>query len=276
MTRTLLLDLDGTLINSAPDLLASCNRVMTPRGFAPFTLAQITPMIGDGAATLVARIMAARDQPSTPDDLRAFLADYLAHPVEHTHPYPGVPETLDLLSRTGWRLAICTNKPEAAARAILDHLGLSRHFPAIGAGDTYPVRKPDPGHLLATLAAAGGDPATAIMVGDHHNDVAAAHAAQLPCIFVTWGYGPPTMGAQAEALAHAFTEIPNLAEQILTQATIPQTHEQPVKPKWQYGATAPSLRSNGDGKHSRRDAGPERPSSASTCHGEPLTAARET
>lgn len=227
MTRTLLLDLDGTLIDSAPDLLVSCNRVITPRGLTPFTLEEIIPMIGDGASVLVARILAARNQPATPAGLKvllkSFLTDYMAHPAELTRVYPDVPETLAHLTRTGWRLAICTNKPGAAARAILDHLGLSHHFAAIGAGDTYPVRKPDPGHLLATLAEAGGEPATAIMVGDHHNDVAAAHAANLPCIFATWGYGPPDMGAQAEALAHTFAEIPKLADSLLTRQSLPQT-----------------------------------------------------
>lgn len=215
MTRTLLLDLDGTLVDSVPDLLASCNRIMALRGFAPLSRADITPMIGDGAAALLQRIMAARGQEATPADLHAFLDDYMAHVADHTCAYPGVAETLTCLAAAGWHLAVCTNKPVMPARAVLAKLGLLDRFAAIGGGDSYPARKPDPAHLLATLADAGGAPGMAVMVGDHYNDVASAHAAHIPCIFAAWGYGPISMGATANAVAHTFTDVPEMAKALL-------------------------------------------------------------
>ncbi len=217
--RTLLLDLDGTLVDSVPDLLASCNRVMADRGLAPLTAPEITAMIGDGAPALVRRAMTARDQAATEQDVAAFLAafldDYTAHPAVGTKPYPGVPEALDRLAGGGWRLAVCTNKPATPARALLEQLGLLRHFAAVGGGDSYPVRKPDPAHLLATLADAAGSPGAAIMVGDHRNDVAAATAARLPCIFAAWGYGPAAMAEGAAATATRAADLPRLADSLL-------------------------------------------------------------
>jgi phosphoglycolate phosphatase len=118
-----------------------------------------------------------------------------------------VPEFLRHVDEAGWRLAICTNKPEAAARALLESLGLMKFLCAVGGGDSFPVRKPDPAHLLATLREAGGDPAAAIMVGDHANDVAAARGAGVKSVFVTWGYGPAAMAEGADAVAHDLTEL---------------------------------------------------------------------
>ena len=214
LSPTLLLDLDGTLVDSVPDLTASLNRLMAARGIPPFTEAEVTPLVGDGAAVLVARALALRGTPDDGTALPTLLADYTAHAAEATRPYPGVVDGLHALAAAGWRLAVCTNKPERAARVLLDALGLDG-FAAVGGGDSFPVRKPDPGHLLATLAAAGGRPGAAIMVGDHHNDVAAAAGAGLPCIFAAWGYGPRTMAAGAAAIAESFAEIPALARRLL-------------------------------------------------------------
>lgn len=217
MTPTLLLDLDGTLVDSAPDLQATLNRLMAVRGLAPFTLPQVVAMIGDGVAVLVARAFAARGLPPDGAAVAAFSADYGDHVAVNTRPYPGVAGGLDTLHAAGWRLAVCTNKPQALAHTLLRALGLLDRFAAIGGGDSFPVRKPDPAHLLATLAAAGGDPAAAVSVGDHHNDVAAAAGAHIPCIFARWGYGSPAMGAGAAAQAAAFTEIPALATALLAR-----------------------------------------------------------
>ena len=213
-TRTIVFDLDGTLVDSLPDLLASCNRIMAQKGFETFNITEIQPMVGDGAKALVSRIMAARAQAATDQDLHDFLADYMANVAIHTRPYPGVAATLDHLAANGWRLAVCTNKPAAAARLVLAELNLLAPLAAVAGGDSYPTRKPDPAHLLATIADAGGDPAHAIMVGDHHNDMAAAQAANLPAIFVTWGYGLPTMAGNAP-LAHTLDDVVRLAEAAL-------------------------------------------------------------
>jgi phosphoglycolate phosphatase len=201
VARTLLLDLDGTLVDTAPDVCAALNRLMRSRGLAPFSLAETAAMIGDGVAALVLRAFAARAQ--RPDDqaVAEFGRDYAARVAEESRPFPGVIEFLREQADAGWRMAVCTNKPEAAARKLLDNIGLGHLLQAVGGGDTFPVRKPDPAHLLATLRLAGGEPSGAVMVGDHANDVVAAHGAGVKVIFVTWGYGPLAMGQGADAIA---------------------------------------------------------------------------
>ncbi len=213
MTPTLLLDLDGTLVDTLPDLLASLNRVLNPA--QPYTAAETRTWIGDGAGVLMRRAMAARGQTATEADMAAMVADYMAHVADHSVPFPGAVAAMDQMIAAGWRLAVCTNKPEAASRLLLSQLGLLDRLAAVGGGDSFPVRKPDPAHLLATLAAAGGDAERAIMVGDHQNDVLAAAGARIPCIFAVWGYGDDPAGAAATALS--FPELPELATRILTR-----------------------------------------------------------
>ena len=215
MTRTLLLDLDGTLVDSVPDLAAALNRLMRARGLAGFSLPETALMVGDGVARLVERAFAARGRPPDQGAIAAFSADYQGHLAAETKPYPGVAEGLRALAGEGWKLAVCTNKPEGAARALLAALGLAALFAAIGGGDSFPVRKPDPAHLLATLKAAGGEPGHAVMAGDHANDVAAARSAGLPCIFAGWGYGPPSMAEGAVAVARDFAELVAIARRLL-------------------------------------------------------------
>ena len=215
-SRTLLLDLDGTLVDSVPDLAAALNRLMRARGLAPFSHPDVTAMVGDGAAALLARAFAARRTAQDTAALADFLADYTANAAVATAPYPGVETGLAALAAAGWRLAVCTNKPEQAARAVLDQLGLSHHFAAIAGGDTFPTRKPDPDHLLRTLDASGGGRAGAMMLGDHHNDVAAAQAAGIGCIFAVWGYGTPEMAGDCPRAA-SFADVIRL----LTPASAP-------------------------------------------------------
>lgn len=208
MTRTLLLDLDGTLVDSVPDLAAALNRLMLDRSRPPFSHAQVAAMVGDGAPALVEKAFAARGGDQDAAALAEFLADYGAHATDQTRAFPGVDETLKLLAAEGWRLAVCTNKPIAPTRALLAALELQRHFDAIGAGDSFPVRKPDPGHLLATLALTGGTAGRAVMVGDHRNDVVAARGAGIASVFALWGYGPPESGEGAAATAGSFAALP--------------------------------------------------------------------
>ncbi len=215
MIRTLLLDLDGTLVHSVPDLAAALNRLMRTRGLEEFSHPETAQMVGDGVAKLVERAFAARGRAPDAGAVAEFSADYLAHAAVETEPYPGVADGLRALADDGWRLAICTNKPERAARALLSALGLELRFAAIGGGDSFPVRKPDPAHLLATLHVAGGDPAHAVMAGDHANDIAAARGAGLPCIFAGWGYGPLAMAEGAVAVARDFPELTVIARRLL-------------------------------------------------------------
>jgi phosphoglycolate phosphatase len=214
---TLLLDLDGTLVDSVPDLAASLNRLMAARGLARFSDAETAAMVGDGARRLVERAFAARGRAADEGAVEAFLADYGAHLAADTRAYPGVEATLRAMTEAGWQLAVCTNKPEAMARTLLAALGLADLFRAIGGGDSFATRKPDPAHLLATLRAAGGTPQRAVMAGDHANDVLAATGAGLPCIFAGWGYGPPAMARGAAAVAERFADLPPIAARLLAR-----------------------------------------------------------
>jgi phosphoglycolate phosphatase len=194
-------DLDGTLVDSAPDIHAALDRLMAHLGLPGFTRPEVVGMIGDGVRVLVERALAARGRAFDAAALDAFSTDYTARAAEATALFAGIPEVLAGLQAAGWRLAVCTNKPAAATAALLGARGLAGRFAAVGGGDSFPVRKPDPGHVLATLAAAGGDAARAVMIGDHRNDVLAARGAGLPCIFAGWGYGPPAMAEGAAAVA---------------------------------------------------------------------------
>lgn len=202
MNRIAVFDLDGTLVDSAADIHTSLDRLMAGLGLAGFTRAEVIAMIGDGVRALVTKALIARGRPFEEAALDTFMADYGAESTAQTRPFAGIPEVLDTLTAEGWRMAVCTNKPEAAARHLLDELGLGARFVALGGGDSFPVRKPDPRHLLATLAAAGGQAAQAVMIGDHRNDVQAAEGAGVPCIFAGWGYGPVEMANGAPIAAH--------------------------------------------------------------------------
>ena len=215
MTRTLVLDLDGTLVDSVPDLASALNRMMAARGLGAFSRPETATMVGDGVEKLLERAFAARGQELDRAALATFSSDYAAHAAVETRPFPGVVAGLRTLADEGWRLAVCTNKPEAATRALLTALDLAPLFAAVGAGDSFPTRKPDPAHLLSTLRAAGGVPERAVMTGDHANDIKAAHGAGLPCIFAAWGYGGPDVAAGADAVARSFPEMMGIARQLL-------------------------------------------------------------
>ncbi|MGC8470149.1 MAG: HAD-IA family hydrolase, partial [Acetobacteraceae bacterium] len=190
---------------------AAVNRALAARGLAPLASTAIAAMVGDGIRMLLTRALAARSQHPAEADFAAFAADYAAHADDASRLFPGAAEALDTLAGAGWRLAVCTNKPEAPARALLAALGVLDRFEAIGAGDSFAVRKPDPAHLAATLSAAGAAASEAVMVGDHANDIAVARGLGVPAIFAGWGYGNPAMAEGAAAIAGSFAEIPALA-----------------------------------------------------------------
>jgi len=192
--RGLLLDLDGTLVDSLPDLLAVLNQVLGDFGVPELTAAEAKPMVGDGTLKLVERALAARSV--TPDQIRPaqsrFLTLYEARPARLSRFYAGVPEVLTELARAGWVCAVCTNKPERATRVMLSELDLDRFFRAVITGDTLPQKKPDPAPVRAALAALEVKPHRAISVGDHANDLRAAHSAGVRAIFARYGYGTLT------------------------------------------------------------------------------------
>jgi phosphoglycolate phosphatase len=205
-------DLDGTLVDTAPDLAAALNRLLAEEGRPALAAAGIRTMIGDGAAKLVERGFAATG--GWPDDpavlVRRFLAIYEAGIAYRSRPFPGVVAVLERLTSADLRLGVCTNKPAAATEELLVALDLRRYFAAVSAGDG-PARKPDPRHLLSAVARLGATTQTAIMVGDSANDVAAARAAGMAVIVVGFGYtATPARELGADAVIDRFDELPAL------------------------------------------------------------------
>ncbi|CAN1527046.1 Gph Predicted phosphatases [Caulobacteraceae bacterium] len=189
---TIAFDLDGTLVETAPDLVGALNVVLVEQGMAPAPLTAVRQLVGHGVRGLLTRAYAMAGLTITEariDELRPrFIEIYRARIAEESRPYPGCLESLADLRARGAKLAVCTNKPEGLARQLLDALDMTGLFDAIIGGDTLPVQKPDPAPLLAAVARAGGDPARAIMVGDASPDVGAAKAAGMPCILFSFGY----------------------------------------------------------------------------------------
>jgi phosphoglycolate phosphatase len=185
-------DLDGTLAETAGDLVGTLNAILAQEGLAPLALAQARDMIGAGAKALIRRGFEAAGE--TLDDARletlfvAFLDHYGRHLCDHSHLFPGVTQALDDLAARGFALAVCTNKVEAHALALLELLEVSGRFSAICGRDTFAHFKPDPRHITLTIERAGGDPARAVMVGDSRADIDAAKAAGIPVIAVPFGY----------------------------------------------------------------------------------------
>lgn len=211
----LVFDLDGTLVDALPDLAAALNRMLAARGLPPLTPAEVRPMIGDGTKKLVERALAARGAPYDEATEAAYVADYTAHVADLTHPFPDVTATLAQLRDRGWRFAVCTNKSTAATKALLQALGLAHWFAALGCGDSFAARKPDPAHLGGTIALAGGAGERSIMVGDHANDIAVGKALGLPTVFAAWGYGDRKMAAGASAVAERFSDLAEIAPKLV-------------------------------------------------------------
>lgn len=211
--HVLICDLDGTLIDSAPDLAAALNVLLAEHGRAALPLAAVKTMVGDGVPKLVERAFAAAGTlpkgAAFETAVVRYLEVYEGMMTERTRPYPDVVETLEALKRKGWRLAVCTNKPERASRAVISALGMGALFEAVAGGDSFPVRKPDPGHVLGLLDAMGAAPAAAVMLGDSRNDVAAARAAGLRAVVIASGYGPvPAAELDADVMIERFAELP--------------------------------------------------------------------
>ncbi|MBI1777068.1 MAG: phosphoglycolate phosphatase [Proteobacteria bacterium] len=209
--RAVVFDLDGTLVDSAPDLLAAANLLLESLGRRQLGLTEIKAMIGDGTTRLVERALAATGAVPADSKLHVerFLAAYEAEATRLTQPYPGVLPTLQHLAEDGIRLAVCTNKPLKATTAVLGGLGLDRFFSAVVGGDSLAVRKPDPRVLLEALARLETAPNQAVMVGDNEHDVATARAAGVPMILVSYGYARlPVAELGADRLLHRFDALP--------------------------------------------------------------------
>lgn len=214
----ILFDLDGTLIDTAPDLAASMNFVLQQNGRDQVPLADVRHMVGQGARVLMKLGMAATGEPAREADLDQlfdqFLEYYLDHIADHSVVFPSVEDTLKQLRDAGAILAVCTNKPESASIKLLEEFSLEGYFSAIVGGDSLPVRKPDPGHILGTIDRMNASPDAAVMVGDSANDIDAAIAAGIPVIGVPFGYTAiPVRELGADLVVDHFDDlIPALVE----------------------------------------------------------------
>jgi phosphoglycolate phosphatase len=213
-------DLDGTLVDSAPDLIDTLNVIIGREGLAPLPLEQGRTYVGRGGKIMLRRGLAAGGMEVSDarlDELfAAFLAYYDDHLTVKTRFYPGVEAALDGLAAAGHGLAICTNKIERPSKKLIAELGATARFRAICGQDTFPVSKPNAGALRLTIEKAGGDPARAIMVGDTETDILTAKAAGLPVIAVDFGYAPePVAKLGPDIVISHFDEL-NAAVEAMT------------------------------------------------------------
>ncbi|MDB5558874.1 MAG: gph [Enterovirga sp.] len=215
-------DLDGTLADTAPDLIATLNVILGREGLPPVPVEGANELIGAGARALVERGFEAGQRELAPAKSDALYRDFLAHYAENlcneSRLFPGVVEALDTLAAQGFRFAVCTNKIEAHSRRLLDALGVSTRFAAICGRDTFAYFKPDPRHLTLTIEQAGGDPARSIMVGDSITDIATAKAAAIPVVGVTFGYTDrPVRELEPDVAIDAYEELPGAVAAIASR-----------------------------------------------------------
>ena len=191
-TPLVVFDLDGTLIDTAPDLIGTLNTVFVREGLPPVPYDQARALIGGGAKVMIARGLEAEGRRASPAQLDKLFADFIdhysAHIADQSKPFPGLEDALDQLTEDGFPLAVCTNKLEGLSVKLLTALGLAGRFVKICGQDTFGVQKPDPEMLRRTIAAAGGRPERAIMVGDSETDIRTAQRANVPVIAVDFGY----------------------------------------------------------------------------------------
>jgi len=189
---TIVFDLDGTLIDTAPDLVDTLNVVFAREGWPPVPYETARNTIGGGARMMIARGIAAEGIAIAPAKLEQLFADFIAHYTEHladrSRPFPGLTDALDVLASGGCRFAVCTNKLERLSVLLLKQLKLADRFAAICGQDTFGIQKPNPEVLRRTVTAAGGSLPHAIMIGDSVTDIRTARAAGIPVIAVDFGY----------------------------------------------------------------------------------------
>lgn len=209
---TVVFDLDGTLVDSAPDLIDALSETLRYEGVKPLAFEHARGLIGAGARALVVRGLAVAGRPVTKERLDALHAYFLDHYAEHiadkTRPYPGCEAALDRLAAEGARLAVCSNKVERLTVKLLDAVGLKDRFHAIVGGDTFSASKPDAAPLLGAIERAGGVASRAVMVGDSPPDVGAARAAGTPVVVATYGYTEtPAHALGGDVLIDHFDEL---------------------------------------------------------------------
>ncbi len=207
-----LFDLDGTLIETAPDLCGALNHTLAQAGREAVELAAVRHMIGDGARTMLRLGLEATGEEPTDEVIEKWfnvLLDYYwDHVADDSHAFPGVLPALDRLQDAGVKLAVCTNKPHRLSNRLFDQLEMAHYFDAVLGGDSLAVRKPDAGHILGTLDALGVAPERSVMIGDSANDLNAARNAGIPVVLVTFGYTTvPVQELGADALIDHFDQL---------------------------------------------------------------------
>lgn len=208
---TIVFDLDGTLVDTAPDLLGALNHILAGEGLAPVERSVIATLIGHGARSMMergfalhGRVLSTREME---DAFQRFLSYYAQNIAVGSRPFDGAIQTLDWLLDEGACLAICTNKRQALSERLLDALGLAHRFSAVLGADRASRQKPDASHVLETLSAVGGSPSRAIFVGDSLTDARAARNAGLPFVFVSFGYEQPGEDFRPDARIGHYREL---------------------------------------------------------------------
>lgn len=216
-------DLDGTLADTAGDLIATLNVILSREGLAPLPLEKAKDMVGAGARALIQRGFEEAGKELAPSHLEGLFRHFMVHYGENicvrTQLYPGVEAALDRLEAAGFALAICTNKVEEHSVKLLEELGIGHRFAANCGRDTFPYFKPDPRHLTMTIERAGGDPGRAFMVGDSRTDIVTARSAGIPVIAVPFGYTEVPVGELGpdmviEHFDELFAAVENLSKQV--------------------------------------------------------------
>lgn len=217
---TLIFDLDGTLVHSAPDISAAANHALLPLGARTLTTDEISLMIGNGLPKLLERAFTAvgvqPDRRQFDETYALFISYYETHPAVHSQLYPGTIEALEALVDEGFTLCVCTNKLEAIALEVLDGLNIRRLFHSVVGGAPGRPQKPDPAPLIEAVKDAGGDPAHAIMIGDSGADAALAKAACCPIILVSFGYShEPVSTLGAAQIVDAMSALPSAVHSVI-------------------------------------------------------------
>ena len=225
---TIAFDLDGTLVDTAPDLVGALNTILAQEGLPPLPFADVRLMVGRGARALLERGFAAAGQPldalTAPALVERFIAVYLGRIAHESAPFPGVVEVLAQLRQAGAKLVVCTNKLTHLSVALLDALDLTQAFDAVIGADLAPAPKPDPRHVLAAIAAVGGDPDRAVMVGDSINDALSAVRAGVPALMVSFGYTEePVETLGGDLVIHSFLDVPQACIALLASCPRPNT-----------------------------------------------------
>ena len=223
--RTVVFDLDGTLVDTAPDLINALNHVLAREGLPPVPLQSARSMIGAGARKLIERGLELEGRVASLEDISRLTSDfidyYAAHIADASRPFDGLEGALDELQAQGFQFAVCTNKLEWLSKLLLDQLGLSPRFSAICGADTFGVSKPDPAILRETVARAGGHLSAAIMVGDAGPDVGVARRAGIPVIGVEFGYTDvPIAELKPDRLIGHMRDLPGAVASLMKAANI--------------------------------------------------------